>query len=56
MMWTDDPVRDAERYFAELDEIERGFPLCSDCGEVVYDDYVTDLYGNIICENCLEQE
>lgn len=56
MMWTDDPARDAERYFVEQEERARGFPTCSICRDVVYDDYVTDLYGNIICESCLEKE
>lgn len=55
MMWTDDPVRDAERYFAELDEKDKGFPLCSVCKEVVYDDALTDLYGNHYCKHCWDK-
>lgn len=54
MAWTDDPVRDFERYDAEQAEKMRSFPTCSICGEVVYDDYITDLYGDIICNSCLE--
>lgn len=54
-MWTDDPVRDAERYFAELDEKDKGFPLCSVCKEVVYDDALTDLYGNHYCKHCWDK-
>lgn len=56
MEWTDDPVRDFERYDAEQAEKMRSLPTCSICGEVVYDDYLTDLYGDIICKNCLEKE
>ena len=37
-MWTDDPVKDAERYFAEQEEKAKGFPLCSVCKEVIYDE------------------
>lgn len=55
MMWSDDPVRDAERYDTELEERARSFLICSKCKEVVYDDYITDLYGDIICEKCLEK-
>ena len=56
MTWTDDPVRDFERYDAEQEEKMSGFPTCSICGEVVYDDYLTDMYGDIICKNYLEKE
>lgn len=56
MQWTDDPVKDAERYFAEQEEKTNCFPICSVCKEVVYDDYITDLYGEIICENCFGKE
>lgn len=56
MVFTDDPLRDFERYDAEQEERARNFPVCSICKDVVYDDYIADLYGNIICESCLEKE
>lgn len=54
--WTDDPVKDAERYAAWLDERESRLPTCCICGDVIYDDdAVTDMYGDVYCSYCWDR-
>ena len=40
MYYTDDPVRDAERYYADLEEKAKSHEIgtCEECGEPIYDD------------------
>lgn len=53
-MWTDDPVADAERYFAEQDrEIEK-LPVCADCGEHIQADHYYLINDEPICPDCLD--
>ena len=52
---TDDPVRDAERYIAEQEEALKKLPKCSCCKHHIQDDYLYDIDGVLICEECLEQ-
>lgn len=53
MMWTDDPVKDYERYDAQrCAELER-LPICSECGEPIHSDRYYDFNDELICENCL---
>ena len=57
MYWTNDPIRDAERYFADLDEKESRLPVCHICKDVIYDDdSITDMYGNIYCRECWDKQ
>lgn len=55
MYYTDDPVRDANNYFAEKDreEQEATFANCSECGKPIYygDRYAKE-DGEYICEEC----
>lgn len=62
MSFTDDPVRDAERYFSEAEEEqnEREYIVCDICGEKIFcgDGYWEgDTYYIInelnICEDCI---
>ena len=52
---TNDPVRDAERYFAEQDKALEKLPKCSCCGHRIQDDYHYDIDDVLICEGCLER-
>ncbi len=54
-MWTDDPVRDAERYFAEKDAELEKLPKCSECGEPIQSDYYWEFDGELYCESCLRE-
>ena len=63
---SDDPVKDAERYYMDLEEMEvdeqeRDYIRCDICGEKIYrEDYRNrgDEYWELddqrICERCLE--
>ena len=53
MMITDDPVRDAERYYEEQDEWLSHRPVCSICGEHIQDDHYYSIFGDIICPSCI---
>lgn len=50
---TDDPVADAERYFAEQERRFEELPECDYCGERITDDYYWYINGEILCEECL---
>lgn len=53
MCRTDDPVRDYDRYEAEVESAMKLLPVCSECGERIQDDFCYQLYDEIICEECL---
>ncbi len=55
MMWTDNPVADAERYMAEQEEELKKLPVCDYCKKPIQDDYLYDLEGDIICEACMNK-
>ena len=53
MMWTDDPVKDYERYDAQrCAELER-LPVCDECGNPIQDEEYYEFDGTLICEECL---
>ena len=53
MMRTDDPVFDAERHTAEQESKLHKLPKCADCGNPIQDDYLFEICGEKICEECL---
>lgn len=56
MSWTDNPVRDADRYFAEQEEKLERLPVCFYCGEHIQQEdavYLEDL-GRWVCDGCLD--
>lgn len=57
MMWTDDPVRDAARYDAELERWEARFPVCQICGEHIVDgeEYVEMGANELYHWECFEE-
>lgn len=54
-MWfrTDDPVSDFDNYDAECEEELERLPMCEACGERIQDDYLYDIDGYILCEECM---
>ena len=65
MYWTDDPVRDAERYFSELEEKQINlttnkniYARCCVCEAELETDYDAneDDFGDIYCHRCWARE
>jgi len=54
MGFTDDPVRDMERYMEEGEAWLRSRPVCSCCEEHIQEDSYYDINDLIICEECLD--
>lgn len=55
MYWTDDPVKDAERYIADQEKrAAELLPKCADCGEYVQEDYYFEINDEVICPDCLD--
>lgn len=55
MMWTDDPVADAERHIARLDaELERK-PRCSECKNRIQDEQCFEVGDVLICISCMDE-
>ena len=57
MFWTNDPVRDAERYASECEERDKKFIHCSVCGTVIlYGDEYFEIDGQNYCPDCLSEQ
>ena len=58
-MWTDNAVRDAERYYNDLDERLERRPVCDFCGEHIQEETYYCISHRLInvniCERCLEE-
>lgn len=53
MFYTDDPVRDADRWVdAQEKELEK-LPKCSECDEPIQEDCCYEFNDELICETCL---
>lgn len=52
---TDDPVRDEMNHSAELEDKLQKMPVCSYCSEHIQDDYLYEIDGEIICEECVNE-
>lgn len=55
MFYSDDPVRDAERYDRYLAKQEEELPQCHCCGDPIQDDFYYEINGDAICEDCLQE-
>lgn len=53
-MFTDDPVRDAERHYERLDKQVDERPRCSDCDKPIQQETAFYINGELICESCME--
>ena len=54
MCWSDDPIKDAERYIAKQEKQLSKLPKCADCGERVQDDFYFEINDEVICPDCLD--
>ena len=54
MRYTDDPIADYDAYEAECAERLEKRPLCYICGERIQDEYLFEIDGDLICEECLK--
>ena len=56
MYFTNNPLRDFERYEAEQEENAQKLPLCEICGERIHDEYGYCVDGYWYHEECFEKE
>ena len=54
MYRTDDPLADHDRWQREQERLADKLPECDYCGKTV-DDYYYNINGDIICEDCLNE-
>ena len=54
MCYSDDPVRDYERYCAKQDRELDHLPTCYECGEKIQTDECYDINDELICPECLK--
>lgn len=53
--WSDDPVRDWDRYCDWQEKQMEKYPICASCEERILDDYCyLDDDGYYYCEKCFE--
>lgn len=52
-MFTNDPVHDAAQHDLDVAAAEAKFPVCCECGEPIVWEHYYDVYGNILCPECL---
>ena len=55
MSWTDDPIRDFNRWDYEQWEKEQALPVCDRCGRRIREAYAYRLDGELICEKCINE-
>jgi formylmethanofuran dehydrogenase subunit E len=53
--YTDDPVRDFERWDAEQQAQLDKLPECSECGHKITDEYAYYIHDEWICEDCMDR-
>lgn len=53
LKYTDDPVADFHAYDDEQQKWLDSLPVCAECGQPIQDDYCYEIDGEIICEECL---
>ena len=50
---SDDPARDADLYYADLERELAKRPKCSECGEHIQDEVYYEIDGKNYCTECL---
>ena len=53
MSWTDNPVRDFDRWDREQTDRLNSLPKCDICGEPIQDEYMYEIGGDRYCESCM---
>ena len=54
MFYTDDPLDDYYRYEAEQERKLKMLPKCCECDERIQEEYLFDIDGDLVCEDCLQ--
>lgn len=54
MAYTDDPIRDYDNYYEDLERKLEELPICSECGEHIQDDMCYEINGEYICDECMD--
>lgn len=54
MIWTSNPVADAERFAAEQDRQLEQLPICDDCREPIQDGFFYSINDSVICSDCID--
>lgn len=52
--YTDDPIADFNDHDASVSKWLSSRPICDMCGEHIQDDYLFEINGELICEDCLK--
>ena len=55
MLWSDDPVRDHDRYWAEKDA-KTTTRVCDECKDFIYDRHFYDVGGECLCPECFHEK
>ena len=55
MSWTDDPVRDYDRYAARQERQLRRFPRCNCCDQYIQTDSFYEINGEPVCPDYLDE-
>ncbi len=55
MYFTDDPVRDAERYMADQERELQKLPRCCECDEPIQTEECYEINDELICPECLQK-
>lgn len=53
--YSDDPVRDFDRYDMAQAQLEAKLPQCERCGHPIHDTYY-EINNEILCEKCMHDE
>lgn len=54
MFYSDDPVRDADRYWAaKEDELDK-LPRCCECDEPIQSEYCFEINDELVCPGCMK--
>lgn len=56
MFYSDDPVRDFDRYDMAMAQREAKLPVCDKCHKPINDDFFFYVEGTIYCEKCMHDE
>ena len=54
-MFSDDPLRDYNRWEHEQYLWEMSRPVCCDCGEHITGEYMWNFHGQYYCEDCVRE-
>ncbi len=54
MYYSDEPLKDFDRYDADQQAKLDKLPKCSDCGKSIQDEHFYLINDEAICQNCLD--